>query len=197
MSASTIEEVMSEPLKPPLPPFNSETAHQKVKAAQDAWNTRNSQAVKLAYTPDSMWRDRDTFLKGRDEIEAWLAKKWEKENGLRCNSGMNGTTRKASGSGRTGSRTRRLRKRQMSGNDVKITGEERWLSTASMLILWTSVRNIVLENIPRIPTAEYCLLITPSIPQAGLAPSTVHDAANVIIVRINSVLSKQERRRWK
>lgn len=106
--------------KPPYPPFTAETAQIKVKAAQDAWNTkcvqqtclfplshscfkwptlspkrkkqeiniRNSQnrdptKVKLAYTPDSIWRNRDTFLQGREEIEAFLTKKWERENGYR------------------------------------------------------------------------------------------------------------------
>lgn len=69
--------------KPPCPPFTTETAKIKVKAAQDVWNTKNPALVKNAYTEASIWRNRDTFLKGHDEIVAFLTKKWEKENGYR------------------------------------------------------------------------------------------------------------------
>lgn len=69
--------------KPPLPPFTRDTAIQKVKAAQDLWNTRNPLLVKNGYTPDSIWRNRDTFLKGTDEIVEFLTKKWSVENGYR------------------------------------------------------------------------------------------------------------------
>ncbi|KAI1077491.1 DUF1348-domain-containing protein [Whalleya microplaca] len=132
--------------KPPYPPFTAETAQIKVKAAQDAWNTKNPQLVKLAYTPDSIWRNRDQFLQGRDAIEAFLTKKWEREQGYRlrkelfaftddkiavqfwyewydkdgqwCRTyGLEDWTFAADGL---------MRKRQMSGNDVKITHEERW-----------------------------------------------------------------------
>lgn len=65
--------------RPPLPPFTLETALQKVQAAEDAWNTRDPHRVALAYTPDSVWRNRDTFLEGRDEIIAFLTRKWERE----------------------------------------------------------------------------------------------------------------------
>jgi uncharacterized protein len=65
--------------RPPLPPFDRAAALKKVQAAEDAWNTRDPQRVALAYTPDSVWRNRDTFLTGRDEIEAFLTKKWERE----------------------------------------------------------------------------------------------------------------------
>jgi nuclear transport factor 2 (NTF2) superfamily protein len=61
------------------PPFTAETAAKKVQAAQDAWNTRDPERVALAYTEDSEWRNRDTFLRGRDEIRAFLAAKWERE----------------------------------------------------------------------------------------------------------------------
>jgi nuclear transport factor 2 (NTF2) superfamily protein len=61
------------------PPFTEETAAAKVKAAQDAWNTRDPDRVALAYTEDSEWRNRDEFLSGRDEIRAFLARKWERE----------------------------------------------------------------------------------------------------------------------
>lgn len=65
--------------RPPLPPFTDQTARTKVQAAEDAWNTRDPQRVALAYTPDSMWRNRDEFLAGRDEIVAFLTRKWAKE----------------------------------------------------------------------------------------------------------------------
>jgi len=65
--------------RPPLPPFDRESALQKVQAAEDAWNTRDPHRVALAYTPDSVWRNRDLFLHGRDEIIAFLTGKWEKE----------------------------------------------------------------------------------------------------------------------
>ena len=64
---------------PPLPPFNREAALQKVQGAEDAWNTRDPHRVALAYTQDSVWRNRDTFVHGRDEIIAFLTGKWERE----------------------------------------------------------------------------------------------------------------------
>jgi len=63
----------------PLPPFTSETAAQKVKTAEDAWNTRDPERVALAYTPDTEWRNRAEFVNGRDEVRAFLKRKWEKE----------------------------------------------------------------------------------------------------------------------
>ena len=66
-------------VRPPVPPFDEETAQEKVKAAQDAWNTRDPEKVSLAYTPDSRWRNRDEFLEGRDEIVAFLRRKWARE----------------------------------------------------------------------------------------------------------------------
>ena len=65
--------------RPPLPPFTLETAAQKVQAAEDAWNTRDPERVAAAYTVDSVWRNRDTFVTGRQEIVAFLAAKWERE----------------------------------------------------------------------------------------------------------------------
>jgi nuclear transport factor 2 (NTF2) superfamily protein len=65
--------------RPPLPPFTEATARQKVQAAEDAWNTRDPHRVSLAYTVDSVWRNRDTFVTGRDEIIKFLAQKWECE----------------------------------------------------------------------------------------------------------------------
>ena len=66
-------------MRPPVPPFNEETARQKVQAAEDAWNTRDPEKVAGAYTPDSQWRNRDEFVTGRDEIVAFLQRKWDRE----------------------------------------------------------------------------------------------------------------------
>ncbi|AYN39782.1 nuclear transport factor 2 family protein [Streptomyces dangxiongensis] len=65
--------------RPPCPPFTLETALRKVQAAEDAWNTRDPQRVALAYTPDSVWRNRDLFLTGHAEIVAFLTEKWARE----------------------------------------------------------------------------------------------------------------------
>ncbi|MFD7665611.1 SgcJ/EcaC family oxidoreductase [Streptomyces sp. NPDC059788] len=65
--------------RPPLPPFDRETALKKVQAAEDAWNTRDPEHVALAYTEDSVWRNRGTFLTGRDAITAFLRDKWARE----------------------------------------------------------------------------------------------------------------------
>ena len=66
-------------LRPPLPPFTQEAARAKVRAAEDAWNTKDPVRVALAYTPDSAWRNRSEFLRGRAEIETFLRRKWAKE----------------------------------------------------------------------------------------------------------------------
>ncbi|MCZ2821685.1 nuclear transport factor 2 family protein [Modestobacter sp. VKM Ac-2977] len=65
--------------RPPLPPFTAETAAAKVQAAEDAWNSRDPERVSLAYTEDSVWRNRDTFVTGRAEIVAFLTAKWARE----------------------------------------------------------------------------------------------------------------------
>jgi len=65
--------------RPPLPPFTRETAAQKVRLAEDGWNSRDPGKVALAYTPDSRWRNRSEFLTGRESIVAFLARKWAKE----------------------------------------------------------------------------------------------------------------------
>src|SRR5450830_2150013 len=65
--------------RPPLPPFTLETAKQKVRAAEDGWNGRNPQKVALAYTEDSLWRNRAEFIQGRDAIVALLTRKWARE----------------------------------------------------------------------------------------------------------------------
>lgn len=65
--------------RPPLPPFTAETARAKVQGAEDAWNTREPERVALAYTEDSLWRNRDRFVTGRAEIVEFLRQKWERE----------------------------------------------------------------------------------------------------------------------
>lgn len=69
----------TEPVRPPLPPFTRETAIQKVRAAEDAWNSRDPERVSLAYTPDSKWRNRAEFLESREQIVAFLQRKWAHE----------------------------------------------------------------------------------------------------------------------
>src|SRR6201994_2092485 len=65
--------------RPPLPPFTAETAAIKARKAEDAWNSRDPEAVSLAYTEDSRWRNRSEFLRGRPEIVAFLTRKWARE----------------------------------------------------------------------------------------------------------------------
>lgn len=69
--------------RPPLPPFDQETASLKVRAAEDGWNGRDPANVALAYSADSVWRNRSEFLHGRAEIEAFLTRKWAKEKDYR------------------------------------------------------------------------------------------------------------------
>ncbi len=69
--------------RPPLPPFDADSAAQKIRLAEDAWNSRDPARVALAYTPDSRWRNRDLFITGRAEIEAFLTAKWQKERDYR------------------------------------------------------------------------------------------------------------------
>jgi nuclear transport factor 2 (NTF2) superfamily protein len=65
--------------RPPLPPFTRETAVQKVRLAEDAWNTRDPARVALAYTPDTRWRNRAEFPQGREQVQAFLQRKWARE----------------------------------------------------------------------------------------------------------------------
>ena len=65
--------------RPPIPPFTDESARQKVRLAEDAWNSRDPKKVALAYTEDSRWRNRVEFITGRAEIEAFLMRKWARE----------------------------------------------------------------------------------------------------------------------
>jgi nuclear transport factor 2 (NTF2) superfamily protein len=105
--------------RPPLPPFTLETAIQKVRLAEDAWNGRDPARVALAYSPDSRWRNRSTFLQGRAQIEAFLTQKWQRELDYRlikelwafrgtaspCASPTSGTTPLANGFAATATRT--------------------------------------------------------------------------------------------
>lgn len=70
-------------MRPPLPPFTEETAIRKVRAAEDGWNGRDPSKVSLAYTQDSVWRNRDLFIKGREEIVEFLTAKWKLEQDYR------------------------------------------------------------------------------------------------------------------
>ncbi len=69
--------------RPPLPPFTRETAAQKARMAEDAWNSRDPERVALAYTEDSRWRNRSEFFEGRAAIVTFLTRKWEKEKDYR------------------------------------------------------------------------------------------------------------------
>ena len=69
--------------RPPLSPFDNETAAQKARMAEDAWNSRDPARVAAAYTPDSQWRNRAEFITGRAAIEAFLARKWSREHDYR------------------------------------------------------------------------------------------------------------------
>lgn len=70
---------MTDESRPPFPPFTEETARRKVQMAEDAWNGRDPDRVVLAYTPDTVWRNRSEFLNGREEIRTFLRRKWDRE----------------------------------------------------------------------------------------------------------------------
>jgi nuclear transport factor 2 (NTF2) superfamily protein len=70
---------ISQVARPPLPPFTLETAVQKVRLAEDGWNSRNPEKVSLAYAVDSVWRNRSEFVTGRDAIVQFLTRKWNRE----------------------------------------------------------------------------------------------------------------------
>ncbi|MGJ8678271.1 MAG: DUF1348 family protein [Akkermansiaceae bacterium] len=74
---------MTDEARPPFPPFNAETAAQKVRMAENGWNNRNAEKVSLAYTADSQWRNRSEFIKGRAEIQEFLNGKWAHEHEYR------------------------------------------------------------------------------------------------------------------
>ncbi|OCF30451.1 response regulator receiver protein [Kwoniella heveanensis BCC8398] len=134
---------------PPLPPFDEETAQKKVKAAQDKWNTRNPKLISPAYTPDSIWRNRDKFFQGTEAIEAFLRNKWEVEHNYRLRKELfafkenriavefwyeySETPDTSSQWYRTYGLEHwvfeedgRMKSRQMSGNTIKISSDDRW-----------------------------------------------------------------------
>jgi uncharacterized protein len=74
---------MNSEQRPPFPPFTRETAIEKVRNAEDAWNSRDPQRVSLAYSVDSRWRNRNEFVNGREEIVAFLTRKWQRESDYR------------------------------------------------------------------------------------------------------------------
>ncbi len=74
---------MTEQQRPPLPPFTRETAIEKVRLAEDGWNSRDPERVALAYTADSRWRNRAEFPRGREQIREFLAGKWQREQSYR------------------------------------------------------------------------------------------------------------------
>lgn len=74
--------------RPPLPPFDLAAALHKVQAAEDAWNTRDPQTVAIAYTPNSLWRNRGTFIAGRSEIIDFLTAKWQREQDYALRKGL-------------------------------------------------------------------------------------------------------------
>jgi len=137
---------MASEVKPPCPPFTRETAYQKMKMAQDAWNTRDPQVVKKVYTQDTIWRNRDVFLRGHVVIVGFLTEKWAKEHGYRLRKELFAFTDNKIAvqfwyefhdeAGQwwrcygledwTFEHNGLMRKRMMSGNDVKISDEERW-----------------------------------------------------------------------
>jgi len=134
-----------------IPPFTKETAHRKVKAAQDLWNTCNPSKVVLAYTEDSIWRNRDKFFNGHEAIKKFLTEKWDHETGYKLRKELFAFTDNKiavqfwyeyySSSEQSWFRCYgledwtfdpegKMSKRQMSGNDVKITEQERWYKDA-------------------------------------------------------------------
>lgn len=74
---------MPDESRPPFPPFDADSAIRKVRAAEDGWNSRNPEAVSLAYTPDTVWRNRSDFLTGRADVVTFLTAKWAKEQDYR------------------------------------------------------------------------------------------------------------------
>lgn len=74
--------------RPPLPPFDHDSAVQKVRLAEDGWNSRDPERVALAYTPDSIWRNRSTFVTGREAIVDFLTAKWQCEHDYRLVKGL-------------------------------------------------------------------------------------------------------------
>ena len=137
---------MSEP-RPPFPPFDRDSALAKVQAAEDAWNSRDPHRVSLAYTEDSVWRNRDEFLTGRAEIVGFLTRKWERELDYVLRKSLwgftddriavrfqyewqdddGGTWRSYGNENWEFTAEGLMRRREASINDVPIAPEERWI----------------------------------------------------------------------
>ncbi|WP_104524956.1 nuclear transport factor 2 family protein [Blastococcus atacamensis] len=133
--------------RPPFPPFTLETARQKVRAAEDAWNTCDPVRVAQAYTEDTVWRNRDEFLTGREEVSAFLGRKWEKERDYALRKELwaftenriavrfqyewqdadGGTWRSYGNENWEFAPDGLMRRREASINDVPIAPEERWI----------------------------------------------------------------------
>ncbi|RBY94346.1 DUF1348 domain-containing protein [Blastococcus sp. TBT05-19] len=133
--------------RPPFPPFTLETARQKVRAAEDAWNTCDPHRVAQAYTEDTVWRNRSEFLTGRDEVRAFLARKWDRERDYALRKELwaftddriavrfqyewqdaDGRTWRSYGNENWEFASDGLmRRREASINDVPIAPEERWI----------------------------------------------------------------------
>ncbi|KAJ7694577.1 hypothetical protein B0H17DRAFT_1057246 [Mycena rosella] len=132
-----------------VPPFTAASALQKVKTAQNLWNTRNPAKIAQAYTADTIWRNRTTFIQGREEVEQFLTQKWAKEHHYilrkelfsftenkiavqffdEWNESPDGTGQWYRAYGLedwTFDASGLMRKRMMSGNDLAISDEERW-----------------------------------------------------------------------
>ncbi|KAI5370818.1 Putative NTF2-like domain superfamily protein [Septoria linicola] len=130
------------------PPYTAETAHQKVKKAQDLWNTQDPEKIAQAYTSDSIWRNRGTFLRGTQDIVAFLEAKWQKEKSYTLRKELFAFTDNRIAvqffyeyrDAHDGMKWKRcygledwtfdedgkMRKRQMSGNDIEIDEAQRW-----------------------------------------------------------------------
>jgi len=151
----------TEESKPPLPPFTTrEAAEKKVKMAQNAWNTRNPAKICLSYTPDSIWRNRGTFIRGREEIIKFLTDKWSKETKYKLrkelfaftdnkiavqfwyehwNEAENQWYRCYGLEDWTFAPNGQMEKRHMSGNDVKIAESDRWFKDEASEAEWDKV----------------------------------------------------------
>ncbi|EJU05394.1 DUF1348-domain-containing protein [Dacryopinax primogenitus] len=146
--------------KHPFPPFTLETAKQKVKAAQHMWNSQDPSKICLGYTPDSVWRNRDSFLQGREAIIQFLSAKWAREKQYKLRKELFAfTDNKIAVQFRyeyyneaesqwyrcygledwTFAPNGQMEKRQMSGNDVKIREEARWFADGTTEAEWDVV----------------------------------------------------------
>ena len=134
--------------RPPLPPFTRATAEEKVRAAEDAWNTRDPERVAQAYTPDTQWRNRSEFLTGREEVVGFLTRKWrtELDYALRkelwaftddriavrfqyeWHDAEGGTWRSYGNENWEFAADGLMRRREASINDVRIEPAERWIT---------------------------------------------------------------------